>query len=293
MGKKVNINQVEQLTGVSKRNIRFYEKEGLLTPERNPKNGYRSYDEADIRRIQLIKMLRMVDMPLEEIKKIFYTSLYHTMIMPTNFTDLNGEYLGFDKEVHTAEGYTYRSDMSLWDTVRNTHALYTLIEADVQNDCLNSIVEMAKAGGALPRWPQGAGYSGSMFGDSANMIIKNTWQSKTVAKISEEVRDGSEVIYTLFVFCDNLVFRMELMNFNNMLFWYVSPQTRSLKNEDETRIISDKASINPLHTNGFLPLSDRERTVFGLIKQNKVFYCSNSCGTDFQQVLKKYHVLFV
>ena len=71
MDKKVNINQVEQLTEVSKRNIRFYEKEGLLTPERNPKNGYRSYDEADIRRIQLIKMLRMVDMPLEEIKKIF------------------------------------------------------------------------------------------------------------------------------------------------------------------------------------------------------------------------------
>lgn len=48
-----------------------------------------------------------------EIKKNFYTSLYHTMIMPTNFTDLNGEYLGFDKQVHTAEGYTYRSDMSL------------------------------------------------------------------------------------------------------------------------------------------------------------------------------------
>ena len=70
MGKKVNINQAEQLTGVSKRNIRFYEKEGLLTPERNPKNGYRSYDEADIRRIQLIKMLRMVDMPLEEIKQV-------------------------------------------------------------------------------------------------------------------------------------------------------------------------------------------------------------------------------
>ena len=75
MGKKVNINQAEQLTGVSKRNIRFYEKEGLLTPERNPKNGYRSYDEADIRRIQLIKMLRMVDMPLEEIKQVLEDEL--------------------------------------------------------------------------------------------------------------------------------------------------------------------------------------------------------------------------
>ena len=41
----------------------------------------------------------------EEIEKNFYTALYHTMIMPTNFTDLNGEYLGFDKKAHTADGF--------------------------------------------------------------------------------------------------------------------------------------------------------------------------------------------
>ena len=110
-----------------------------------------------------------------DINTIFYTALYHTMIMPSDATDVNGEYLGFDKEVHTAEGYTYRTDMSLWDTVRNTHSLYTLIEAEVQNDCLNSLVEMAKAGGALPRWPQGAGYTQSMFGDSANIMITESY----------------------------------------------------------------------------------------------------------------------
>ena len=111
----------------------------------------------------------------EEIKKTFYTALYHTMIMPTNFTDLNGEYLGFDKQVHTADGYTYRSDMSLWDTCRNTHSLYTLIEEDIQYDCLHSLVEMAKAGGALPRWPMGAGYAGSMMGDPANIVITESY----------------------------------------------------------------------------------------------------------------------
>ena len=110
-----------------------------------------------------------------EIKKNFYTALYHTMIMPTNFTDLNGEYLGFDKAVHVAEGYTYRSDMSLWDTCRNTHALYMLIEPQVQNDCLNSLVEMAEAGGDMPRWPMGAGYAGSMFGDPANIVITESY----------------------------------------------------------------------------------------------------------------------
>lgn len=67
MNEKLSINQVEKLTGVSKRNIRFYEKEGLLLPKRNEENGYRVYDESDIWRIKVIKILRMLDMPLEEI----------------------------------------------------------------------------------------------------------------------------------------------------------------------------------------------------------------------------------
>jgi len=67
MNENLSINQVEKITGVSKRNIRFYEKEGLLLPRRNSENGYRIYDESDIWRIKVIKMLRMLDMPLEEI----------------------------------------------------------------------------------------------------------------------------------------------------------------------------------------------------------------------------------
>ena len=112
----------------------------------------------------------------DEIKTIFYTALYHAMIMPTDFTDVNGEYLGFDKKAHTAEGFTYRTDMSLWDTCRTTHPLYTLIAQDIQTDCLNSLVNMAQQGGGnLPRWPMGAGYSGSMFGDSANIVIAESY----------------------------------------------------------------------------------------------------------------------
>lgn len=112
----------------------------------------------------------------KEIKTVFYTALYHSMIMPTNFTDVNGEYLGFDKKVHVAEGYTYRTDMSLWDTCRTTHPLYTLIAHEIQNDSLNSLVEMAKAGiGVIPRWPMGAGYTGSMIGDAANIVITESY----------------------------------------------------------------------------------------------------------------------
>ncbi len=121
--------------------------------------------------------LSVIDMKSDddEIMTVFYTALYHSMIMPTNFTDVNGEYLGFDKKVHTAEGYTYRTDMSLWDTSRTTHSLYTLIAPEIQYDCLHSLVEMAKAGGALPRWPMGAGYAGSMLGDPANIVITESY----------------------------------------------------------------------------------------------------------------------
>ncbi len=110
-----------------------------------------------------------------EIKTIFYTALYHSMIMPTNFTDVNGEYLGFKKQVGTAQGFTYRTDMSLWDTYRTTHPLYILIAPEIQRDCLKSLVCMARAGGTLPRWPSGAGYTGSMFGTPADMVIAESY----------------------------------------------------------------------------------------------------------------------
>lgn len=111
----------------------------------------------------------------EEIKTIFYTSLYHTMIMPSDFTDYNGEYVGFDKRVHTADGFTYRTDMSLWDTCRNVHSLYSLIAGDVQKDCLNSLLLMADQGGTLPRWPMGEGYTGSMFANPADIIFTESY----------------------------------------------------------------------------------------------------------------------
>ena len=129
------------------------------------------------------------------------------------------------------------------------------------------------------------------FGDSANMIVKNSWQSKSVARLSIEVYNQCDLLHTVFVRADNLTFRMELLNFNGLIFWYVSPMTRKIEHEEDTRIISESASMYPLHTNGFNPLTDTERTAFGLLKQNKIFYCSNSCGSDFEQVLKKYHVI--
>lgn len=107
---------------------------------------------------------------------IFYTALYRSMMMPTTFNDVNGEYVGFDKEVHRATDFTYYTDMSLWDTFRTTHPLYTLLIPHRHRDMIRSLVEMARQGGSFPRWPSGTGYTNSMFGAPTEVAISEAWQ---------------------------------------------------------------------------------------------------------------------
>lgn len=66
----MNIKDVETLTGITKQNIRFYEKKGLLTPDRNQENSYREYSDADVERLKRIKILRRIDVPIEQIRRI-------------------------------------------------------------------------------------------------------------------------------------------------------------------------------------------------------------------------------
>jgi len=107
----------------------------------------------------------------DEEQRIYYSSLYRAMNMPTTFNDVNGQYLGFDRQVHRADDFTYYTDMSLWDTFRTAHPLYTLILPHEQRDMVRSLVEMSRHGGYLPRWPSGAGYTNSMFGTPADIVI--------------------------------------------------------------------------------------------------------------------------
>jgi len=70
-------------------------------------------------------------------QRIFYTALYHAFQMPTVFSDVNGEYTGFDKAVHKADGFRYFTDFSLWDTFRTVHPLYSFIARDDQGDMMH------------------------------------------------------------------------------------------------------------------------------------------------------------
>ena len=66
----VTIKEAELLTGITRQNIRYYEKMGLIYPSREKENQYRKYNKDDIRRLKLIYMFRKLDMPLEEIQQI-------------------------------------------------------------------------------------------------------------------------------------------------------------------------------------------------------------------------------
>ncbi len=111
----------------------------------------------------------------EKQKTIFYTALYRVFQMPTVFNDANGRYLGFDRKVHQAEGFQYFTDLSLWDTFRTVHPLYTLIAPKDQRDMVVSLIKMLEQGGWLPRWPSGHGYSNSMLGTPADIVIAETY----------------------------------------------------------------------------------------------------------------------
>lgn len=66
----MKINEIEQQVGITKKNIRFYEEQGLLTPRRNLENGYRDYGEDEVEELKRIKLLRKLSIPIEEIRKI-------------------------------------------------------------------------------------------------------------------------------------------------------------------------------------------------------------------------------
>ena len=95
--------------------------------------------------------------------------------MPTLFNDVNGDYMGFDKKVHQTTDFRYFTDLSLWDTFRTIHPLFILITPKDQRDIMVSLVKMCEQGGVLPRWPSGYGYTGSMLGASADIVLTESY----------------------------------------------------------------------------------------------------------------------
>lgn len=103
--------------------------------------------------------------------RLFYTALYHASLMPSLATERDNTYRGIDGELHTADGFTYYTDFSLWDTYRTLHPWIHLTRPEVGLDFVRSLMAMAEDRGMYPRWPMGTGETGGMLGEPAAIVI--------------------------------------------------------------------------------------------------------------------------
>lgn len=88
----------------------------------------------------------------EASKKIFYTSLYHTLFAPSEFCDVNGDYYGADRQMHKGEGFVNYTTFSLWDTYRAAQPLMTILHPEKMSDIINTMLHIHQQQGKLPVW---------------------------------------------------------------------------------------------------------------------------------------------
>lgn len=108
-------------------------------------------------------------------KKTFYTALYHTMIAPSIFNDVNGDYRGADREIHNTPGHQTYTTLSLWDTYRAAHPLYTLVQPDLVNDFVNTMLDIYDQQGKLPVWHLHGNETNTMVGYHAVPVIADAY----------------------------------------------------------------------------------------------------------------------
>ena len=133
----MNIKQASEQSGVPSQNIRFYEKEGLISPRRNRSNSYRDYTEQDIRVLKLIRMLRMLQMPLPCIKAVLQGE-----------SQLEGELLG-QKQALEQQMQQLTDAIRFCDELAKQHPQVEQLDVDA---CLNRMEHPEKPGGFFVGW---------------------------------------------------------------------------------------------------------------------------------------------
>ena len=109
-------------------------------------------------------------------KTVFYTAMYHAAVSPNLFMDVDGKYLGMDLETHqgNAEKPIY-TVFSLWDTFRALHPLYSIIDPQLNNDFIRSLLQKNREGGIFPMWDLASNYTGTMIGYHAASLITDAY----------------------------------------------------------------------------------------------------------------------
>ena len=107
----------------------------------------------------------------ESQRKTFYTALYHAMLTPNVFMDVDGQFRGTDLKIHQARGFTNYTVFSLWDTFRAEHPLFALIDQKRDRDFIKTFLAQYEYGGRLPVWELAANETDTMIGYHAVPVI--------------------------------------------------------------------------------------------------------------------------
>lgn len=120
------------------------------------------------------KALKKIEISTGDIdeKTVFYTALYHSLLAPVVFSDVDGRYRGPDGVVHQcAKGHKHYSTFSTWDTYRAAHPLYTILEPAAAADMAQSLIDFGIQNGRLPVWNMWASETDMMIGYHSVPII--------------------------------------------------------------------------------------------------------------------------
>jgi predicted alpha-1,2-mannosidase len=111
----------------------------------------------------------------ESQQRVFYTALYHSLLHPSIFSDVNGDYVGFDNQIHQAQGRIQYANYSGWDIYRSQVQLITILFPKTASDMAQSLVNDAQQGGGLPIWPVANDESSVMVGDPSDLILASIY----------------------------------------------------------------------------------------------------------------------
>jgi predicted alpha-1,2-mannosidase len=123
-----------------------------------------------------LKKIEIESQAFNNIDTIFYTALYHTMIVPNVYQDVDGQYRGTDDKIHKAEGYTNYTVFSLWDTYRAYHPLMSIINKERTRDWVHTFLNQYKQGGMLPVWELSGNETFCMIGYHSIPVIVDAYK---------------------------------------------------------------------------------------------------------------------
>ena len=145
---------------------------------------------------RLAQIYLSADTP-DSLQTTFYTALYRAQICPTLYSDVDGRYLGADREIHQRAGGTY-STFSLWDTYRAAHPLYSILQPNLQRDFVQSLIDFGEQNeGHLPVWNMFASETDMMIGYHSvpvivEAVLRGIYVPKDKAKLLRLLRTTAE-----------------------------------------------------------------------------------------------------